>query len=132
MNDRRDQHLDLEALKRLLDTDADRFLLEWTFRIPESPAISDDPGSFLEYLCCEFTKRIEGTFRPGTARQLRAITDGYHAGNISLQDWLASTRRILTGEGAERMRVRKDDPELRAAIQHIYPHLLPKRSSSDK
>lgn len=63
-------------------------------------------------------------FQELKARRVRTITDGFSSGHLSLADWAANIRTVLTGEAHERQKLAKHDPEVKAAALHLYSHLF--------
>ena len=125
MSERHDSKLSADELNALRLVDCERYLIEWTHRIHEIPAVSDDPDSLLEYLCDCFESQSQSDyFQSQKAKKVRLTTDGFVAGHLSLADWTANTRTILTGVLHERQKQSKQDPEVKAAILHLYSHLL--------
>jgi len=125
LNQRQDANLSADELNALRIKDCQRYLTEWTYRVLESPELSDDPESLLRYLCEQFEEASRANYmQESKARRVRTITDGFSSGHLSLADWAANTRTVLTGEAHERQRLSKQDPEVKAAALHLYSHLF--------
>lgn len=125
---RRDKDLPDDSLGSLESSDSDRFLIEWTYRIYEKPALVDSPEDFLKYLCESYERQAGSDyFLKKRSGQIRAFTNAFAEGHQTLQEWTENTRAVLTGEFREKERVLKISAERRADVARLYPHLVRRR-----
>ena len=125
MSERQDKQLSADELNALRLKDCERYFIEWTYRILETPGLSDDPENLLNYLCEQYEAQSElNYFQTSKAGRIRTITAGFSAGHLTLADWAADTRRVLTGDFHERQKMPKQDSEFKSAARYLYPHLF--------
>ena len=60
MKIRTDQNLNPDELQKLWKLDPDRVLLEWSYRISETPAILEDSVPFVRYLIGQYRNNLRG------------------------------------------------------------------------
>lgn len=94
---RADQHLNPDELQKLWKFDPDRALLEWSYRISETPAIFEDPAPFMHYLIEQYRNNLRGGFLEkhrdiSTLKNLENRTIAYESGRITLSHWLEDAR----------------------------------------
>lgn len=122
MDQRRDKNLSSDELRSLVALDINRFMVEWTYRIFDTPEIMAAPEEFLEYLCDEYEKNFKPTFTVRKAEVPRKILKEYFDGAITLLGWAERIRGQLTGFRPERNVISTPDLDRQAALLHLFAH----------
>ena len=125
-----DQNLNPDELQKLWKLDPDRVLLEWSYRISETPAILEDPASFMHYLIGQYRNNLRGGLEKRrdilALENLENRTIAYENGKITLSDWLEGARFpsvYAQSEHGERQvvrtRLRRADPVVDASYRRV-------------
>lgn len=128
---RRDAALTADQLGQLLGADPDRWLAEWSYRVPDLVDSVGDVGDFLESLMLRYISAIcmgkQGRTggvdigKPTKVRLVEHAVGCYRRGNRSLQQTCLVIRCGLAGKCPEMPSPKgKDDPELRHAITNVF------------
>lgn len=130
-----DQNLNPDELQKLWKFDPDRVLLEWSYRISETPAILEDPAPFMHYLTGQYRNNLRGGLEKHrdilTLKNLENRTIAYESGKITLSDWLESARYPSVYAQSEhgerrivRTLIRKADPVVDAHYRRFLAEYM--------
>ncbi len=124
--ERRDADLDSQQIQDLWEIDAERCLLEWTYRVWELPVI-EDPLSFLKWLTEKYcSSRRHALKNMLFDERIRQMLNAYEAGNLTLDAWCYRVRCLLTGTADMRTHIATPNPELQRAANHLFSALRKK------
>lgn len=126
-----DQNLNPDELQKLWKLDPDRVLLEWSYRISETPAIPEDPAPFMHYLIGQYRNNLrvglEKNCDISTFRNLENRTIAYESGKITLSYWLEGARYpsvYAQSEHGERRVVRTPFRKVVPVVDSHYIRIL--------
>ena len=94
---RTNQNLTVEKLKLLWVSDPDAALVEWSYRIFDTPAVLESPEDFIDYLTKEYAGQIRGPLKSKNVLKIAELTTSFSRGNITLLKW-AERVRWITGD----------------------------------
>lgn len=128
---RRDAALTADQLGQLLGSDPDRWLAEWSYRVPDLVDSVGDTGCFLESLMHKYLSAIgmdtQGRTgdvdigKPPKARLVEHSVGCYLRGHRSLQQTCLAIRSGLAGRCVDIPSPKaKEDPELRHALTNVF------------
>ena len=127
---RTNQNLTAEQLKLLWASDPDAALVEWSYRMFDTPAVLESPDDFIDYLTKEYAGQIRGPLKGknvlGIAK-LTELTTHFSRGNITLQEWAERVRWLITGAITEKTRIFViKDPEVESHRRRVRSELQKK------
>lgn len=120
---REDENLTPDQLEDLWNRDANRALLEWTYRMLVTPASVGNPYSFAEYLIEQYKKKksMETSLDAKIGYlHLLGVTEQLKNGDKTLNDWVEVIRSVTKGQRIkDKKMIQKIDPELRHAVKNL-------------